>query len=161
MENLSIPSAHLPKMERYQQLARSLSALLAGETDFTANTANAAALIFHAFDFHWVGFYWVKDNELVLGAFQGPVACTRIAFGKGVCGKAWESGKVILVPDVNDFPGHIACSAISQSELVIPIFNKEKVVGVLDIDSAYLNDFDAEDEKGMQSLVNVLTQHVG
>lgn len=160
MENLSVPSFDLSKPERYEQLSASLSALLTGETDFTANTANAAALIFHAFDFHWLGFYWVKGNELVLGAFQGPVACTRIAKGKGVCGKAWEQEEPIVVPNVNEFPGHIACSPISQSELVVPIKKQEKVIGVLDIDSAFLNDFDFDDVQGMQKLVDILRQHI-
>lgn len=160
MENHPIPSIDLGKKERYLHLASSLDALLGGETDFTANTANTAALIFHAFDFHWVGFYWVKDSELVLGAFQGPVACTRIGKGKGVCGTAWEKQSVILVPNVHEFPGHIACSAMSQSELVLPIFQEGKFLGVLDIDSAHLNDFDQDDVDGMSALLNVLRKHL-
>ena len=160
MENHPIPSSALNKKERYSQLALSLEALLDGETDFTANTANAVALIFHAFDFHWVGFYWVKENELVLGAFQGPVACTRISKGKGVCGSAWEKKSVILVPNVHEFPGHIACSALSQSELVLPVIIEEKFWGVLDIDSAFLNDFDQDDVEGMGVLLNIITKHI-
>lgn len=156
MENAIIPHPTLPKKERYQQLCVALEGLLEGESDFTANSANMAALIFQSFEFHWVGFYWVKDQELVLGAFQGPVACTRIKYGKGVCGKAWETKMSILVPNVLEFPGHIACSPLSQSELVLPIVIREEVIGVLDIDSAYLNDFDLEDQNGMASLVQIL-----
>jgi GAF domain-containing protein len=155
MESTIIPHPTLPKKERYQQLCVALEGLLSGESDFTANSANMAALIFQSFEFHWVGFYWVKGQELVLGAFQGPVACTRIKLGKGVCGKAWETEQSILVPNVNEFPGHIACSPISQSELVIPIVVDKEIIGVLDIDSAYLNDFDEEDQIGMASLIQI------
>ncbi len=148
----------LPKKERYAQLSISLKALLQDEHDHVANQANMAALIFHAFDFHWVGFYWVKGQELVLGAFQGPVACTRIAKGRGVCGTCWEKNEVQLVPNVHEFTGHIACSALSQSELVIPICQHNQVIGVLDIDSVFLDDFDADDVKGMLALVKILEE---
>ena len=156
MEISSIPNPTLPKKERYLQLSQSLQGLLENETDFVSNMANAAALIFHAFEFHWVGFYWVKEHQLVLGPFQGPVACSRIHKGKGICGTAWEKAKSIMVPDVSQFPGHIACSALSQSELVIPIFKNNEVIGVMDIDSAYLNDFDEEDVVGMEKLVQII-----
>ena len=156
MENPFIPNPTLSKKDRYDQLGTALQGLFSGESDFTANTANMAALIFQSFEFHWVGFYWVKENELVLGAFQGPVACTRIGFGKGVCGKAWETKLPLLVPNVHEFPGHIACSSLSQSELVIPIIVQNEVIGVLDIDSAYLNDFDEVDRNGMTALVHFL-----
>lgn len=146
----------LPKAERYQQLAVALKGLLEGENDFLANQANMAALIFHSFDFHWVGFYWVKADELVLGAFQGPVACTRIKKGKGVCGTCWAKNELQLVPDVHVFPGHIACSALSQSELVIPIVQDGEVMGVLDIDSVFLDDFDQDDVQGMSDLVDIM-----
>ncbi len=156
MDSSVIIEHSLPKKERYAQLQNALESLMEGENDFLANQANMAALIFHAFDFHWVGFYWVKGHELVLGAFQGPVACTRIARGRGVCGTCWEKNEVQLVPNVHEFPGHIACSALSQSELVLPIVHQGQVVGVLDIDSVFLNDFDLDDVDGMLALVKIL-----
>ena len=158
MDSSVIIDHSLPKKERYAQLSISLKALLQDEHDHVANQANMAALIFHAFDFHWVGFYWVKGQELVLGAFQGPVACTRIAKGRGVCGSCWEKNEVQLVPNVHEFPGHIACSAFSQSELVIPICQHNQVIGVLDIDSVFLDDFDADDVQGMLALVKILEE---
>lgn len=161
METNSIIDHSLPKAERYQMLTQALGAILESETDLTANLANAAALIFHSFDFHWVGFYWVKENELVLGPFQGPVACTRIAKGRGVCGTCWEKNEIQCVPNVNEFPGHIACSALSQSELVLPVTRNGVVLGVLDIDSVFLNDFDEEDIRGMSQIVSVIERKFG
>lgn len=145
--------------ERYRMLTPQLRALLSGEHDMIANAANMAAVIHTAFRFHWVGFYFVKENELVLGPFQGPVACTRIARGKGVCGKAWEDARAILVDDVDLFPGHIACSTLSKSELVIPILSKSgQVLGVLDIDSEHYADFSQIDLLHLQSWLNLLEE---
>ena len=143
------------KEERYQLLLPQIKALVAGESDLIANMANVAAALKEVFGFWWVGFYLAKNNELVLGPFQGPVACTRIAYGKGVCGTAWANGKVEIVPDVELFPGHIACSAQSRSEIVIPFFGKE-ASGVLDIDSEHLNTFDNIDHCHLQTMLSYL-----
>ena len=134
------------KENKYRELLQEAEALIAGETDEIANMANLAAAIHAKFGFHWVGFYRVHGEELVLGPFQGPVACTRIRYGRGVCGTAWKEGRTLIVPDVDQFPGHIACSALSRSEIVIPITRAGAVVAELDIDSAELNTFDAVDE---------------
>ncbi len=148
--------AHAPREARYEVLTSQLKALMTGELDAIANAANMSALISEAFGFHWVGFYFVKENTLVLGPFQGPIACTRIALGKGVCGTAWENATTVLVPDVEQFPGHIACSALSKSEIVIPIKNSTgTVVGVLDIDSSELNDFSPIDQAYLESWVKL------
>jgi GAF domain-containing protein len=148
--------ANAPRELRYQALTSQLKALFDGEHDEIANAANMAAVIATAFRFHWVGFYFVKGNELVLGPFQGPVACTRIGRGKGVCGTAWECANTVVVPDVDSFPGHIACSALSKSEIVIPLKNmKGDVVGVLDIDSSQLNDFSEYDQHYLESWVKL------
>ena len=136
----------MTKEEKYQELLQEAEALTAGETDEIANMANLAAAIHARFGFHWVGFYRVCGEELVLGPFQGPVACTRIRYGLGVCGTAWKEGRTLIVPDVDQFPGHIACSALSRSEIVIPITRAGAVVAELDIDSAELDTFDAVDE---------------
>ena len=136
----------MTKEEKYQELLQEVEALTAGETDKIANMANLAAAIHARFGFHWVGFYRVCGEELVLGPFQGPVACTRIRYGRGVCGTAWKEGRTLIVPDVDQFPGHIACSALSRSEIVIPITRAGAVVAELDIDSAELDTFDAVDE---------------
>ncbi len=136
----------MTKEEKYQELLQEAEALTAGETDEIANMANLAAAIYARLGFHWVGFYRVCDEELVLGPFQGPVACTRIRYGRGVCGTAWKEGRTLIVPDVDQFPGHIACSALSRSEIVIPITRAGAVVAELDIDSAELDTFDAVDE---------------
>ncbi len=136
----------MTKEEKYQELLQEAEALTAGETDEIANMANLAAAIHARFGFHWVGFYRVCGEELVLGPFQGPVACTRIRYGRGVCGTAWKEGRTLIVPDVDQFPGHIACSALSRSEIVIPITRAGAVVAELDIDSAELDTFDAVDE---------------
>ena len=134
------------KENKYRELLQEAEALTAGETDEIANMANLAAAIHAKFGFHWVGFYRVCDEELVLGPFQGPVACTRIRYGRGVCGTAWKEGRTLIVPDVDQFPGHIACSALSRSEIVIPITRAGAVVAELDIDSAERDTFDAVDE---------------
>ena len=142
--------------DKYTSLNPQFSALIDGETDLIANLANVAAALKEAFDFFWVGFYIVKNNQLVLGPFQGPVACTRIAYGKGVCGTSWKENKVIIVDDVNLFPGHIACSSLSQSEIVIPILKNNKVVAVLDVDSEHLKHFDEIDQKYLSEIVEQL-----
>ena len=144
------------KDERYHYLRQALPALLDGESNFLANCANAIALIQAQFQFHWIGYYWVENESLVLGCFQGPVACTRIAWGKGVCGAAWESRKIQNVPNVDEFPGHIACSSLSKSELVIPLMHEGKVLGVLDIDSDVFNSFDQLDEIELSFLMDLL-----
>jgi len=136
------------KAEKYTSLFPQLNALCEGESDLTANLANIAAALKETFGFFWVGFYLVKDDQLILGPFQGPVACTRISRGRGVCGTAWNEKKTILVPDVELFPGHIACSSASKSEIVVPVLDASgNVAMVLDVDSDQLNDFDAVDEK--------------
>ena len=123
------------KAAQYQSLIPQIEALIAGESDLVANLANICAALKEQFNWFWVGFYMVKQNELVLGPFQGPVACTRIKNGKGVCGAAWERAETLIVPDVEEFPGHIACSSLSRSEIVLPIFSNSEVTGVLDVDS--------------------------
>lgn len=138
-ESLYIASSS--KEEKYQALIPQLESLCLGESNLVANLANVSAALKMTFDFFWVGFYLVEDNQLVLGPFQGPIACTRITFGKGVCGAAWEQQKTLLVPDVEAFPGHIACSSDSKSEIVIPIYKNGQVIAVLDVDSDKLNDF--------------------
>ena len=136
MSESIIIAQNQPKDVRYRELLPQLQSLVEGETDLTANLANVAAALKDVFGWWWVGFYIVRENQLVLGPFQGPVACTRIGFGKGVCGTAWKEKRSILVPDVNQFPGHIACSSASVSEIVVPVFNKEnEVIAVLDVDS--------------------------
>lgn len=154
-ENLTI-EASLSKKDKYEQLYPQLKALLSGETDFIANLANLAAALRQAFGFFWVGFYLDKEGELVLGPFQGPIACTRIAIGKGVCGTSYKKMETIVVEDVNAFPGHIACSADSKSEIVVPFrFSKDKS-GVLDIDSDQLADFDQVDKIYLEKIVKLL-----
>ena len=140
----------------YARLAEELGGLLSGESDFIANAANTAALLFDALpDLNWAGFYFLKDGELVVGPFQGKPACVRIALGKGVCGTAAVERKTIIVPDVNAFPGHIACDAASQSEIVIPLVAGDKLLGVLDLDSPRLARFDAEDARGLELLAGL------
>jgi L-methionine (R)-S-oxide reductase len=141
------------KKEKYESLLPQIHALIEGENDLVANLSNISAALKQTFNFFWVGFYLVKQNELVLGPFQGTIACTRIQKGKGVCGTTWENGKTIIVPDVDAFPGHIACSNASRSEIVIPIFDtKNKIVGVLDVDSDVLDDFDEIDRIYLEKL---------
>lgn len=144
------------KSEQYKALLPQIKALITGETDVVANLANVSSALKTAFDFLWVGFYLVKEDQLVLGPFQGPVACTRIAYGRGVCGTAWKEAKILLVPDVLEFPGHIACSSLSRSEIVLPLMRDGKVWGVLDIDSEKLNDFDETDYKYLAELATYL-----
>jgi len=144
------------KAAQYQSLLPQIEALLQGETDLTANLANMAAALKEQFKWFWVGFYLAKGDELVLGPFQGPVACTRIGLGKGVCGAAWQQQKTLIVPDVEAFPGHIACSSLSQSEIVVPIFHNGRVAGVLDVDSELLDQFDETDALYLEELVKLL-----
>lgn len=156
MELLDLDKS-LSKEELYLQVQPQLHALLIGEEDKIANLANFCAVLKEAFQWWWVGFYFVKGNELVLGPFQGPVACTRISFGKGVCGKAWESKSAIIVPDVHQFPGHIACSSASNSEIVLPVFSAQnELVAVLDVDSQFFNHFDEVDEKYLATFLTYL-----
>lgn len=144
------------KKEMYATLLPQIKALVEGESNRVANLANVAAALKQTFGFFWVGFYLVEDGELVLGPFQGPIACTRIRYGRGVCGTAWKEGKTLVVPDVDKFPGHIACSSASRSEIVVPIYNKEKeVIGVLDIDSDRLAEFDETDREWLERIVAV------
>ena len=144
------------KESRYQELYQTIAAVTQGETDTIANMANTAALIHESFGFWWTGFYIVKGEELVLGPFQGPVACTRIGFGKGVCGTAWKRRESIIVPDVEEFPGHIACSSLSRSEIVVPIFKDDDIIGVLDIDSKELSTFDETDRVWLEKISALL-----
>ncbi|MCB2409163.1 GAF domain-containing protein [Hymenobacter lucidus] len=143
----------LTKAEKYRQLLPQIEALTTGEPDLVANLANTAAALRQAFGFFWVGFYLIKNDELVLGPFQGPIACTRIRKGKGVCGSSWAQAQTLLVPDVEQFPGHIACSSESKSEIVVPIFKDGQVVAVLDVDSDQLNDFDHDDQAALEQLM--------
>ncbi len=145
------------KKEQYEMLFPQIKALLEGEPDLIANLANIAAALKEQFNFHWVGFYIVRGNELVLGPFQGPVACTRIKPGKGVCGTAWEQNTIQVVPDVEQFPGHIACSSLSKSEIVLPLSNLTGVWGVLDIDSSEYASFDDEDVIQLKRIVSLIT----
>lgn len=145
------------KEEQYKSLLPQIKGLLEGETDLIANLANVAAALKQQFKWLWVGFYLVKNNELIVGPFQGPVACTRIRKGKGVCGTSWAEAKTIIVDDVGKFPGHIACSSLSKSEIVIPIFKNNKVVAVLDVDSEALNNFDEADQKYLEAIVNEIS----
>jgi GAF domain-containing protein len=145
------------KSDLYNQLAAQLSSLLAGERDLIANAANFSSLIFHSLpDLNWAGFYFVKDQELVLGPFQGRPACVRIAMGKGVCGTAAAGCATTIVPNVHEFPGHIACDSASNSEIVVPLINGERLIGVLDLDSPVLARFDEVDAEGLNRLVALL-----
>jgi len=147
----------IPKSELYDQLASELSNLLAGERDLVANAANFAALVFHSLpDLNWAGFYFVKNGELVLGPFQGKPACMRIAFGRGVCGVAAAKCATTIVPNVHEFPGHIACDMESKSEIVIPLMKNERFIGVLDLDSPRLARFDEADAAGLETLLKIL-----
>lgn len=148
----------MTKSETYQLAAKQLQSLLEGEKDPIAKMANMAAVIHEAFHFWWTGFYRVVDGELILGPFQGPLACMHIAKGRGVCGTAWAEDRTLVVPDVEEFPGHIACSAMSKSEIVVPIHEGEKVVAVLDIDSEHLATFDAVDRQYLEQLVRLISE---
>ena len=151
-EDLSIIQG--TKEEQYQTLLPQIKALIKGESDLVANLANICGALKEQFGWLWVGFYLVKKDELVLGPFQGPVACTRIQKGRGVCGAAWQQAQTLVVPDVEKFPGHIACSSLSKSEIVVPLFSNHKVTGVLDVDSILPNDFDETDKKYLQEIVS-------
>jgi GAF domain-containing protein len=142
------------KAEQYEQLIPQITALIEHETELIANLANISAALKTQFHFLWVGFYLTREEELVLGPFQGPIACTRIQKGRGVCGTSWEKMEAIIVPDVNQFPGHIACSSLSKSEIVIPIIRFGEVLGILDIDSEHLNHFDETDKKYLEEIVS-------
>ncbi len=144
------------KEEKYQQLLPQIQALVDGEQNLIANLANVAAALKQQFDFWWVGFYLIEGDELVLGPFQGPIACTRIRKGKGVCGTSWEKNETIIVPDVDAFPGHIACSSQSKSEIVVPFQLKNKLVGVLDVDSEQYNSFDEIDAKYLKAIITLI-----
>ncbi|MFT3682350.1 MAG: GAF domain-containing protein [Ferruginibacter sp.] len=141
------------KEEQYQALLPQVKALTEGEPDLVANLANICGALKEQFGWLWVGFYLVKNDELVLGPFQGPVACTRIRKGKGVCGAAWQQAQTLVVPDVEKFPGHIACSSLSKSEIVVPVIRNNVVLGVLDVDSVSLNQFDETDKKYLEEIV--------
>ena len=145
------------KQEQYEQLLPHIKALISGEKDLIANLANISAVLKEQFKWWWVGFYLVKENELVLGPFQGPVACTRIQKGRGVCGTSWVNKQTILVPDVHAFPGHIACSALSQSEIVVPLIKEDQVWAVLDVDSEHLHHFDETDKIGLERITRLLS----
>jgi GAF domain-containing protein len=145
------------KEEQYKSLLPQIAAIIEGETDSTANLANIAAALKEQFGWFWTGFYLVKNGELVVGPFQGPVACTRIRKGKGVCGASWAQAATIIVPDVEKFPGHIACSSLSRSEIVVPIIRNGEVVGVLDVDSEALDQFDTTDQRWLEKLVDMIT----
>ena len=153
-ENLII--AEGGKAEKYSLLYKQIAALIEGESDTIANMANIAAMIHHTFGFWWTGFYRVCGQELVLGPFQGPLACSRIAYGRGVCGTAWKQQQTQVVPDVELFPGHIACSSLSRSEIVVPVWRNSEIVAVLDIDSEHLSTFDTTDQEWLEKIVQLL-----
>lgn len=149
-------SKNLTKSEKYEQILPQIAAVLSGETDEIANMANVAAILKEVFDFFWVGFYRNNGEELVLGPFQGPLACTRIAYERGVCGASFSQKKTIIVPNVDEFPGHIACSSASKSEIVLPNIKNDEVTFVLDVDSDKLNDFDEIDKIYLEKIVDLL-----
>lgn len=153
-EDLEIISG--TKEDQYRSLLPQIKALLEGETDEIANLANISAALKSQFNFYWVGFYLVRGEELVLGPFQGPVACTRIKKGRGVCGTSWQKAETIIVPDVEEFPGHIACSAASRSEIVLPLTKEGEVIGVLDVDSENLDSFDEVDARYLAEILDLL-----
>ena len=153
-EDLSILKGS--KQGQYESLIPQIEGLLYGENNLIANLANISAALKEQFNWWWVGFYWLHDNELVLGPFQGPVACTRIKKGRGVCGGAWEQGKTLIVEDVEKFPGHIACSSASKSEIVVPVFKNGNIVGVLDVDSELLAHFDTTDQLYLEKIVGLI-----
>lgn len=147
------------KTGKYRELIPQLEALVSGESDAIANLSNVVAALKQTFGFFWVGVYIVKENELVLGPFQGPIACTRIRMGKGVCGTSWQRKETILVPDVDQFPGHIACSSASRSEIVVPVMNASgEVIMVIDVDSDRLNDFDTTDQKYLEQVAQLISK---
>jgi GAF domain-containing protein len=144
------------KKTQYESLIPQIQGLLSGETNLIANLGNIAAALKEQFNWLWVGFYWIQEDELVLGPFQGPVACTRIKKGRGVCGTSWEKEVTIIVEDVEKFPGHIACSSSSKSEIVLPVFKEGKIVGVLDVDSSELAQFDEVDQVYLQKILALI-----
>jgi L-methionine (R)-S-oxide reductase len=144
------------KAEQYESLIPQIKGLLEGEPDLVANMANVAAALKEQFAWLWVGFYMVKNDELVLAPFQGPVACTRIKKGRGVCGTSWTRAKTLIVPDVEKFPGHIACSSLSRSEIVVPLIRNNEVVAVLDVDSSEYNQFDSTDQQYLEEIVSLI-----
>lgn len=151
-----ILSEGIDKGSRYQELLPQIEGLVMGEPDITANLANIASALKFGMGYFWVGFYLVKEEQLILGPFQGPIACTRIRRGKGVCGSAWDQKATLLVPDVDQFPGHIACSSDSKSEIVLPAFKNGEVALILDVDSDKLNDFDATDQEHLEKLMRII-----
>lgn len=153
-EDLSISKG--TKQEQYENLLPQIEAIIFGEPDLVANLANVTAALKEQFGWLWVGFYLVKQDELVLGPFQGPVACTRIKLGRGVCGSSWQRAMTLIVPDVEKFPGHIACSSLSKSEIVVPLFKDEKVCAVLDVDSDELNSFDETDRYYLEAITKLI-----
>jgi len=157
-EELSLQQGN--KAEQYQSLIPQIQAIVADESDVIANLANICAALKQQFNWFWIGFYLVKDNELVLGPFQGPIACTRIGKGRGVCGTAWQQQKVMIVPDVEQFPGHIACSSDSKSEIVLPVMKQNKCVAVLDIDSDTLDSFDEVDAEYLKQIVAIVEHFI-
>ena len=152
----SLAIAEGGKNEKYELLYKKIAAVVAAESDPIANMANVSSMLHHTFGFWWTGFYRVVGGELVLGPFQGPMACTRIAKGKGVCGTAWSEERTIVVEDVDKFPGHIACSSLSRSEIVVPIWHNDEIIGVLDIDSEHLATFDSTDQEWLERIVQLL-----
>lgn len=156
MAETLIISQSADKASKYKTLVPQIEALISGEPDLIANLANIAAALKQSMNFFWVGFYLVKNNELVLGPFQGPIACTRIALGKGVCGASWKEKKIFIVPNVDEFPGHIACSSDSKSEIVLPAIKNGEVTLVLDVDSDNLNDFDETDALYLKQIVDMI-----
>lgn len=144
------------KAEQYISLVPQIQGLLEGETDLVANLANVTGALKEQFGWFWVGFYLVKEDQLVLGPFQGPVACTRIRKGKGVCGSSWAEARTLIVPDVEKFPGHIACSSLSRSEIVVPIIRRGEVLGVLDADSSELDEFDSTDQHYLEQIISLI-----
>lgn len=157
-ESLIIPE-NTNKNEVYKSLLPQIQAVIEPENNLISNLANVSAILKEAFNFFWVGFYLVDENQLVLGPFQGPLACTRIELGKGVCGSSWQKKQTLIVPDVEKFPGHIACSALSKSEIVVPAINqKNQVVFVLDVDSEHLNNFNHEDQNGLEQIVSIIVK---
>lgn len=153
-ENLVINAGG--KEDKYRELLPQIHALVSTETDLVANLANISAALKQTFGFFWVGFYLVKDDELVLGPFQGPIACTRIRLGRGVCGTAWKEARTLIVPDVEQFPGHIACSSDSRSEIVVPVKKQDAIIGVLDIDSDMPDSFDDVDARYLEKIISSL-----
>ncbi len=144
------------KKEQYESLIPQIQGILEGETDLIANLANITAALKEQFQWFWVGFYLIKEDELVLGPFQGPIACTRIRKGRGVCGSSWAQGKTLIVPDVEQFPGHIACSSLSRSEIVVPLYKGSDIWGVLDVDSEFLAQFDETDQQYLEKIVRLI-----